>query len=47
MKQFNHIEIHKDNALLMQLLEKMKELKNDYFFYDKEASEKTNDDYCK
>ena len=44
MKQFNHIEIHKDNALLMQLLEKMKELKNDYFFYDKEASEKTNDD---
>jgi hypothetical protein len=43
MKQFNHIEIHKENATLMKLVEKMKALKNEDFFYDKEASDRTND----
>lgn len=42
MKQFNNIEIHKDNASLMRLLERMKKLENSDFYYDKEASERTN-----
>ena len=46
MKQFNHLEIHKDNALLKQLVEKMKKIENDYFFYDKKASDNYNDN-CK
>ncbi len=43
MKQFNHIEIHKDNASLMALVDKMIALKNEDFHYDKEASERTNE----
>lgn len=43
MKQFNHIEIHKDNATLIKLVEKMMTLKNKDFFYDKEASTRTNE----
>ena len=43
MKQFNRIEIHKDNASLMVLIEKMIALKKEDFQYDKEASAKTNE----
>ena len=43
MKQFNRIEIHKDNTSLMKLIEKMKSLKHEDFFYDKEASDRTNE----
>lgn len=51
MKQFNHIEIHKDNTSLMALVGKMIALEKEDFHYDKEASERTiesckNDTIC-
>lgn len=42
MKQFNHIVIHKDNASLMKLMEKMMALEGEDFSYDKEASDRVN-----
>ena len=43
MKQFKRIEIQKDNASLMKLVEKMKALDNEDFYYDQEASDRTNE----
>lgn len=43
MKQFNSIEIHKDNASLMVLVGKMIGLDKEDFHYDKEASDRTNE----
>lgn len=42
MKQFKEIKIKKDDASLMLLVERMKELNDDYFSYDEEISDRVN-----
>lgn len=43
MRQFQHIEIHKDNASLMALVKKMIALQGMDYVYNKEASDRTNE----
>ena len=43
MKQFKHIEIHREYDVLMDLLEKMKSIKDGDFLYNEEMSRNTNE----